>query len=81
MAKDLEKIKLDAETDPYSWVCPCGNYVGQPGFYPCLEDGTEVEPTIDGPWEGVLYLCPECGRVIDQYTREIIKQVPVIRDA
>lgn len=53
-------------------VCLCGNDPVGSGFYPCLYGGKIVEPTIDGPWEGKLYACGDCGRIIDQYTLEVV---------
>lgn len=49
-------------------VCLCGNEPHMDGFYPCLPDGTEVEPDADGPWDGKLYRCAKCERIINQYT-------------
>jgi len=50
------------------WSCICGNFVGGSGFYPCLADGTYVEPLADGPWDGKLVRCDQCGRIMDQST-------------
>jgi hypothetical protein len=49
-------------------ICRCGNNPSDTGFQPCLPDGTVVEPTAEGPWEGKLYVCGDCGRIIDQET-------------
>ncbi len=50
--------------------CLCGNTPDADGFYPCLPDGTQVEPDADGPWDG-LHWCAQCGRIIDQDTLEV----------
>lgn len=42
--------------------CQCGNTTRTDGFYHCLPDGTLVEPTIGGPWDG-HYRCERCGKV------------------
>lgn len=52
-------------------ICPCGNEPAMSGFAPCLEDGTEVEAVIDGPWQGKLYICLDCGRIINAGTLEV----------
>ena len=49
-------------------ICRCGNNPSDTGFQPCLADGEVVEPTVEGPWEGRLYVCGDCGRIIDQET-------------
>jgi hypothetical protein len=60
-----ERITAPAEDD---WTCICGNHVMSDGFYPSLADGTDVEPTIDGPWDGKLVKCSRCERIMDQST-------------
>lgn len=68
----LERIAAPAEDD---WTCLCGNtaWAGE-GFWPCLPDGTEVEPVLNGPgvtgrpWDGKLVKCERCDRIIDQST-------------
>lgn len=50
--------------------CPCGNAGGY-GLWPCLDDGTEVEPVTGGPWQG-LYCCGRCNKIINYYTCEIV---------
>lgn len=47
---------FSAEED---WICRCGNTADADGFYPCLEDGTQVEPTPGGDWTH-LYRCGGC---------------------
>lgn len=61
-----EKVTMDQG----ALICvpECGNDPTMSGFDPCLEDGTPVEPTVEGPWKGRLYVCLDCGRIIDQYT-------------
>lgn len=48
--------------------CICNNSPDLDGFVPCLADGTPVEPAVDGPWDGKLYVCVRCGRVYNQET-------------
>jgi Zn-finger protein len=41
-------------------ICNCGNSPSQQGFYPCDENGNDVEP-VKG-WKG-LYKCDNCGLI------------------
>lgn len=66
-----ESGKAIAEAD--DWVCVCGNMPHSDGFYPCLPDGTEVEPLQDGPWDG-LYVCARCTRIVDGDTGEQVRE-------
>lgn len=61
-----ERIAAPAEDD---WTCVCGNtaWAGE-GFWPCLADGTIVEPVVDGPWDQKLVKCQRCDRIMDQST-------------
>ena len=68
-----EHITYEPE-DKDAWVCICGNMPPTDGFYPCDEQGNVVEPTIDGPWDGVRYVCNRCGRIINQDTLEVVGQ-------
>lgn len=52
---------------PDAWICVCGNMPAQGGFYPCDRAGNEMEPDIGSDWDG-LYVCADCGRIIDQAT-------------
>ena len=45
-----------------NFTCACGNQSHMDGFYPCDENGTEVEP-INGKWNDYLYTCGHCGQV------------------
>jgi hypothetical protein len=64
-----EKIARDGDGD---WlVCLCGNDPSQSGFEPCLPDGTPVEPVTGGRWTGNLYVCSDCGRIVDQDTLHV----------
>lgn len=59
-------MSLDYSKSSKHWlVCLCGNEPHINGFYACLEDGTMVEPDINGPWDGHLYLCMGCGAIYD----------------
>ena len=55
--------------NPDAWVCICKNEPSDDGFYPCNEQGDEVNP-IAG-WDG-LYVCNRCGRIIRQETLEVL---------
>lgn len=66
----MAKIKRE-RGDRDAWICACGNVPSGDGFYPCNAAGNEVEP-VEGAWDGVLYVCNGCGRIIDQNTLEII---------
>ena len=46
--------------------CICGNDAMDSGFYPCDSLGNEVVP--DDKWNGKLYVCFSCGRIVDQFT-------------
>lgn len=65
--------------NPEAWICICKNTPSGDGFYPCLEDGREIEPTAGGPWDGIRYLCngKGCGRIINQDTLQVLKRVEV----
>jgi len=65
-----EKIRLESPDPDYgdSWICLCDNTPDRSGFLPCDVYGRQVEPTLEGPWGGKLYVCLECGRIIDQDT-------------
>ena len=56
------------------WECRCGNTYELDGFEPCDEFGLEV-PAELGPWDGALYVCTKCWRVINSNTLEIIRDV------
>ena len=61
------------EGSPDAWRCVCGNTPVGNGFYPCNNEGNEIEPTIGSGWAG-LYVCARCGRIIKQATLEIVAQ-------
>ena len=46
-----------------AWICICGNTPSSDGFYPCNEEGCEMEP--EAGWRD-LYVCGKCGRIINQ---------------
>jgi hypothetical protein len=72
MAPVKEHIK-HAKGDKEAWICLCGNTSTSDGFFPCDDDGNEVPPTKG--WEN-LYVCGRCGRIIDQFSLEVIDQNP-----
>jgi hypothetical protein len=53
-------------------TCTCGNTPDSDGFFPCLVDGTEVDPIPD-QWPDNLYVCATCRRI---YRTEPRKEVP-----
>lgn len=59
--------------DDDAWVCQCGNTPHTDGFFPCDRNGNEVEP-VEGKWEGALYVCARCDRIIQYDTLEIVGQ-------
>lgn len=67
-----EYIKYDMG-DKDAWICKCGNKPAENGFSTCDEDGNEMEPDANSNWNN-LYVCFECGRIINQATREIVGQ-------
>lgn len=42
--------------------CKCGNNDRGEGFFPCLENGEIIEPTLDSGWKD-LYKCVRCGQI------------------
>ncbi len=66
-------MPLNLKETTEDWlVCQCGNIPNVDGFYTCLEDGRPVEPDVDGPWEGSLYVCASCFSIYNIYTYEEI---------
>jgi hypothetical protein len=67
--------KINREGD---WlICLCGNRPDMGGFASCLADGTEIEPEGGpGGWDGKLYVCLNCGRIINQDTLEVTGRRP-----
>lgn len=57
-----------------AWECVCGNTPVSDGFFPCNDNGDEVEP-VEGQWED-LYVCAKCGRILRQGTLEVIGRNP-----
>jgi hypothetical protein len=53
------------------WVCLCGNEADRDGFFPCDRRGAMVEPTAEA-WPEPLYVCDQCGRIIEHGTRRVI---------
>jgi hypothetical protein len=61
--------------DKESWICICGNRPDSDGFYPCDKSGNEMEPVKGSSWDG-LYVCNQCGRIINMDTLEVVGQNP-----
>lgn len=59
--------------EPDAWICVCGNQPEDDGFHPCDAEGNEMEPWADSDWAN-LYACAACGRIIDQFTLEVVGQ-------
>jgi hypothetical protein len=70
-------ITHDVEYDE-AWICICGNRPTSDGFYPCDQDGNEVEPTPT-EWKTNWYVCGRCGRMIDQNTLEIVGTIRSVK--
>lgn len=66
----MEHITAE-KTDTDAWHCICGNTPGSDGFFPCDNEGNEMEPIKGSNWVG-LYVCARCGRIIEQDTLEVI---------
>ena len=56
-----------------AWICICGNRPDWEGFFPCDTAGNEVPP-VKG-WED-LYVCGNCGRIINQHSLNVVGQNP-----
>jgi len=69
-----EKAITHEPQDKDAWVCICGNMPSEAGFYPIDETNHEVEPTAED-WKTNQYSCNQCGRVIDQSTLEVVRQL------
>jgi hypothetical protein len=65
------KIVHEAGNDE-AWICLCRNTPVSHGFYPCDKDGNKVEPTAG--WDD-LYICAQCGRIINQNSLEVVSRV------
>lgn len=68
--EELETITFEAE-DQDAWICLCGNTPTGAGFYPCDFSGDIVEPT-ERNWTSDLYVCDDCGRMINYKTLEVV---------
>jgi hypothetical protein len=69
-------MKIEHEAgNKEAWICICGNRPAGGGFYPCDKNGDEMEPSKGSNWKG-LYVCNECGRIIDFETLEVVGQNP-----
>lgn len=60
--------------NPDAWVCVCGNTPSDAGFYPINALNEEVEPTAED-WKTNELFCDQCGRVIDQDTLAVVRQL------
>lgn len=71
-AYGTEQIKTEPEVED-GWICLCGNTPADDGFYPCDENGNEMEPVTG--WNDI-YVCLKCGRIIDQHTLRVVGRNP-----
>lgn len=71
-----ERISRGPGGDWIRCVSSCNNTPDMDGFYPCIYDGSEVEPYVEGAWKGRLYVCARCGRIIDSETLQVIGVKP-----
>lgn len=71
MLKKTQEFISCEENYEDAWICNCGNTPNSEGFYPCNSKGIEVEPT-ENDWDGISYVCADCGRIINQDTLEVI---------
>lgn len=70
----MDEYVGQGEIDPDAWTCLCGNTPMQSGFDTVNDKYQVVEPTITG-WTTGLYICMQCGRVIDQDTRKVVARI------
>jgi hypothetical protein len=68
----LERIRHEKGNEE-AWICTCGNRPIDAGFYTCDQEGNEMEPVIGSDWEN-LYVCAQCGRIINMDTLEVVGQ-------
>jgi len=71
--KTLKEKITHEHIDEDAWVCICKNTPSDEGFYPCDEEGNEIEPVIGSGWNA-LFVCDRCGRIINQDTLEVVGQ-------
>ena len=57
------------------WICVpgCDNRPDTSGFYAADSEGNIIEPD-ETNWDGVTYVCADCGRLIDVNTGVVIGQ-------
>lgn len=72
----LQKVELEVPGELDTVVCVCKNTPYESGFYPCNELGEGMEP--DETWNGELYCCAECGKIINQRTLQVVGEAKVI---
>lgn len=76
-----EHIFREPDGDWIRCVPECNNTPDMDGFSPCLRDGYEVEPTVDGPWNEHLYVCLSCNRIVNADTLEVLGVRSVFAEA
>jgi len=69
----MDYISLTDSQDEGAWRCLCGNQPITEGFFPCNEQGEQVEPTPEA-WTTDCYVCDRCGRIIRQSDRQVVGQ-------
>jgi hypothetical protein len=70
-----EKVAAD---DYRSLMCVCGNIPESAGFTACDGQGNQIEPGRYNGWAS-LYICDNCGRIINENTLEVIGFNPQAR--
>ena len=57
-----------------AWLCICGNTPIADGFFPCNQEGREMEPVAG--WNN-LYVCARCGRIVDQHSLNVVAKASI----
>ena len=73
----MKKQVFIAKNHDGEWTCICGNTALDAGFYPCDELGQVVEPT-EKDWKTNWYICYRCGRIIHNYTSQVLGQRQIL---
>jgi hypothetical protein len=73
MSKTTKKFITHEAGNDEAWICICLNYPEGGGFYPCDARGDEIDAAIGSDWTN-LYVCADCGRIINQDTLEVLGQ-------
>jgi len=66
------KVYEVVQGDSDWFICCCGNEAHYDGFFSCDSTGRIVSPTLSADWDGSLYVCYRCGRIIEQRSLEVV---------